>query len=146
MSTLSDVQDLYGSLRGVWAKSQAHVASHIMVLVVIFLICGVSIPWITIPEIDATQIIDNGWFKLAKDTGLIYVVLVVPFVAVAVYGVMFRMLGLLLVMTLMHLIPPTSRRNRFHFLNSSALEPLALLVGKEDFVLGDLTEDSLSSP
>jgi len=42
MSTLSDVQALYGNVRGTWAKSQADVIAHLVLAAVVFWICGAT--------------------------------------------------------------------------------------------------------
>ena len=85
MSTLSDVQALYGTVQDTWAKSQAHVIAHVVLAVVVFGICGATIPDINLAPIDPKQISGNEWYKLAKDTGIVYVAFVLPLVILAAY-------------------------------------------------------------
>ena len=141
MSTLSDVQALYGSVRDTWAKSQAHVVAHV-VIVVVFVICGVTLPEFPVPRLNPRQISESEWFKLAKDTGLIYVSFVIPVVIVAAYAAVLRTAGQMLVTVLMATFPPSSRGNKYRLLTPAILEPLALLLKKSDFNLTDLVNKS----
>lgn len=142
MSILSDVQDLYGSAQSTWAKSQAHVFSHIVLVIVLFLVCGVTVPEIQVPKIGAAQIADNAWFKLAKDTGIIYVCLVIPIVLAAAYGGLLRIVGQWLTALLALLRPPNTRLIEPRIVNVSVLEPLALVLEKRDFEIHDLVNES----
>ncbi|MBS1857360.1 MAG: hypothetical protein JST11_18475 [Acidobacteria bacterium] len=107
-----------------------------MFTVVLFVICGASLPQIPIPHIDPRMIADDPWFKLAKDTGLIYVSFVIPLVAIGLYGALLQFTGQFLAAMLLILSP--RRRSRPRMLNAWALEPLAILYGREDFELSDL--------
>lgn len=142
MSTFSDVQALYGSVRDTWAKSQAHVVAHVVAAGVIFWMCGATMPAFPVPQLDPKQISDNEWFKLAKDTGIVYVSFVLPVVVVAAYVAVLRTAGQLLVAILMLISPAPSRRNRYRLVSSWVLEPLALTLGKADFGLGDVLTKS----
>ena len=71
MSTLTDVQALYGSMQNARTKSQAHVISHFFLILVVFAIFGVTIPDVAIASINPKQISSSEWFKIAKDTGII---------------------------------------------------------------------------
>jgi HAMP domain-containing protein len=139
MSTLADVQSLYGSVRSSWTKSHAHVVSHLALALVLFMLFRVTFPQVPIPKLSATQIVDNEWFKLAKDTGVIYVSLVIPFVLAAVYVALLRTVGQLLIGVLVFVFPPDSNQNRMRLLNEWTLEPLALIMKTKDFTIGDLT-------
>jgi hypothetical protein len=138
MSTLADVQELYGSVRGVWTKSHAHIVAHLVLVLVLFLLFPVTIPF-SKPNVSAAQIADNEWFKLAKDTGVIYVSFVIPFVLIAFYGELLRTVGQWLI-ALVFLFPPDLNRNRFRLLNEQTLEPIALILRKKEFEIGELVE------
>jgi hypothetical protein len=143
MSALSDIQELYGSVRNAWVKNQADVIAHIVLAVVVFVVFGASLPHVAIPKLDATQISENGWFKLAKDTGLIYWLLIFPVIAVAMYTAVLRTAGKILVAILMVVFPPSPRGIRLSsILGSPTLEPLALTLKKKDFGIDDLYNKS----
>ena len=139
MSTLSDVQTLYGSVQGTWAKSQADVIAHVVLAAVVFWIWDATMPEISVPTVDPKQIAGNEWFKLAKETGVIYVLFIIPFVLLAVYGALLRTGGHLFVAALMLVVASSTRqRNEQRLLSASTLEPLALTIDKKDFDLDDL--------
>ena len=142
MSTLSDVQTLYGSVRDIWTKSQAHIISHAVLALSIFIICGATVPEMSIPNLQAKQIADNEWFKLAKDTGLVYVTFAIPIVIVATYGAILNWIGQIIVTMVMTIFPPLNRSEGLHLLSAPILEPLALSLGKKDFNLNDLVSKS----
>ena len=93
MSTLSDVQALYGSVQDTWTKSRAYVVAHVVFAGVVFVICGVTIPEVAVPPIDPKQVSANGWFTLANDTGIVYALLVVPLLLLAAYAALLRVGG-----------------------------------------------------
>jgi len=107
----------------------------------LFVLFRVTVPEINFPKLTTTQISDNQWFKLAKDTGIIYVSFAIPFVVLAIYAELLRTLGSWFTVALVLLFPPTSR-NRFHFYNEWTLEPLALVLKKDQFDISDLVEKS----
>lgn len=78
MSTLSDIQTLYASVKDTWTKNPAHLIAHGVLGGVVFGICRATIPNLNIALIDPIQVSNNEWFKIAKDTGLIYLLLLVP--------------------------------------------------------------------
>jgi len=131
MSVVSDVRDLYGSLESTWSRSQAHIFSHAVAGVAIFLWCGVTFPAITIPQFDADHIIQEPWFKLAQETGLIYVALVIPVIVLSAYTAFLEIIGRFFV-TLFTLVLHTSRPILFDGLSEFDLEPLALIRNKDD--------------
>ncbi len=140
MSIFSDVQHLYGGLHSVWQKSQAHVFSHLGLALVVFGICGATLPVPALPSVRADRIMEDKWFQLAKDVGVVYVAFLVPVILIVVYAAVLRILGQLLLTITMLVFPPRADRSRYRLLNSWILEPLALLAAKEDFELGDLFE------
>lgn len=142
MSTLSDVQALYGTMQDTWAKSQAHVIAHFVLAGVVFGICGATVPEVAVAPIDPKQVSDNEWFKLAKDTGVVYVLFVVPIVLLAAYAALLRAGGQLFVTIMMLMFRPPLRRSQYRLRTSWALEPVALTVEKKDFNLSDLQNKS----
>src|SRR6266851_1621467 len=138
MSTIADVQELYGGVKETWAKSRPHVLTHVVFALVLLGICRVTLPAIPIPKVNPKQIMDNEWFKLAKETGLIYVSFVIPLVVIGFYAAVLRVLGRILVTTLF-LLFPTERRN-FRMVHAGVVEPVAVLLGREDFQLSDLVK------
>ena len=143
MSILSDVQVLYSSVRGIWTKSRVDIIAHAVLAVVVFGICGATIPRMAVWDIDPKQISNSEWFKLAKDTGIIYVAFVIPIVIVTVYAALLRTGGALLVFIVTLIVPPSQRsRSQYRLLTPSALEPLALTLQKSDFDLNDLLAKS----
>jgi len=143
MAILSDVQALYASVRGTWAKSRADIIAHVVLAVAVFWICGATIPKLTVVHVDPKQIADNEWFKLAKDTGIIYVAFVIPLVIVTAYAAVLRTCGQLLVTIVMLTAPPSERRNQYRLLTPWALEPLALTLQRSEFDLNDLQSKAL---
>lgn len=138
MSTLSDVQTLFGTVRNTWAKSKADVLAHLILLFLVFIICRATVPHFHLPDISAKQISDNDWFKLAKDTGVIYVSFVFPFLIVAAYLAVLRVVSQFLVAVVMVIFPPSSTTGGLHLLNRWTLEPLALTLNKKEFEYSDL--------
>jgi hypothetical protein len=109
MSTLSDVQALYGSVRETWAKSYAHVISHVVLAAVVFWIGRATMPEISVGPIDPKLVFESDWFKLAKDSGIVYVSFVIPIVILAAYATLLRSVGRLLVVMLIAIFNPSSR-------------------------------------
>jgi hypothetical protein len=126
MSILSDVQALYGSVHSTWAKSQAHVIAHFVLAGVVFGICGATIPDVAVAPIDPKQLSDNEWFKLAKDTGIVYVLFVAPIVLLAAYGAFLRAGGQMFVTIIMLMFPPSSHRNQYRL----AIFPNRVMMSK----------------
>lgn len=143
MSILSDVQALYASVRGTWAKSRADIIAHVVLVVVVFWICGATIPKVSVATVDPKQLVGNEWFKLAKDTGLLYLSFVIPILLVTVYAALLRTGGQWLVTIVMLIFPPSWRKSQYRLLTPWALEPLALTLQKSDFDLSDLHSKSL---
>ena len=138
MSVLSDVQALHGSVRSTWAKSQAHVTAHLVLAAVVFGLCGATVPRVSVPQLDPQQISGSEWFKLAKETGTIYLFPIIPIVILGAYGALLRTGGQLLIAMTMLVFPPKARRNPDRLLNPLALEHLALSLKKLEFSLIDL--------
>src|SRR5262245_61482573 len=93
MSVISDVQELYGTLHTTWGKVRVHVISHLIVLSLVYWVGGLAFINFAFPNVSAKEIADNDWFKLAKDMGLIYVLILVPIILVSVYLTVFDFLG-----------------------------------------------------
>src|SRR5262245_53779255 len=85
MSVISDVRELYRTLHTTWSNVRVHAISHSIFFGLVFWIG--SLTWInfSLPDIHAKDIADNGWLKLAKDTGVIYTAFLLPVLFVSVY-------------------------------------------------------------
>jgi hypothetical protein len=137
MSTLSDVQALYGNVRDMWARSQTHVFAHV-VLACVILLCGASNPEIPIPQVDPKRVSEDEWFKLTKDIGIIYASFVIPIVIIAAYAAVLQAAGRFLVGMVMLTFPPLGPSDGHRLLSAWSLEPLALALRKTDFNFGEL--------
>jgi len=142
MSTLSDVQALYGSVQDTWTKSQAHVIAHVVLAGVVFGVCGATIPELRIEPDALKAVLNSEWYKLTKDTGVVYAFLVVPVVLLAAYAGLLRAGGQLVVAVVMVVFSPSRRANPYRLLTPWALEPLALYVENSDFSLSELQTKS----
>ena len=80
MSVFSDVQELYNAGHSGWEKTRPHILAHALVGIATIGFLHVSLPEIGPVHIAASDITGNDWFKLAKDTGIIYVALLLPLV------------------------------------------------------------------
>jgi hypothetical protein len=59
-------------------KEPSAVITHVVLALVVFGICGATIPDVNLAPIDPKPISENEWYKLAKDTGIVYVAFVLP--------------------------------------------------------------------
>ena len=140
MSILTDVKDLYGTLETTWADSRAHAITHVTFVVVILWFSETGLPHLPTPSIDPKAISENDWFKLAKDTGVVYVALLIPIIALSIYSTILRVLGQIFLSVTSIFVMSGRIANPLSELSEYDLEPLALLVGKEDFKTSDLME------
>jgi len=130
MSTFSDLKELYGGLENTWSRSQAHVFAHVVAGFAIFVWFGVTLPTFPLPQIDPAEISKSPWYEIAKDTGLIYVVLVIPLVILTAYAAFLRISGRLFQLVFTLLSNPDV--SLFRGLSPADLEPLALTLNKDD--------------
>jgi len=138
MSLISDFKDLYGGLESAWTKSQVHIVAHTIAGVSLLLLAGVTLPPLTLPRIDIEQVIHNPWFQFAKDTGLIYIVLIIPIVLVSVYAFFLERLGQFLAFVIITLFRGEAGIS-YRDISWAELLPLAYMVNKDDsFELSDL--------
>ena len=100
----------------------------------LFLLIRVTVPEINFPSISAAQIANNEWFKLAKETGVVYISFVIPFIIVAVYAALLRTVGQWLITILVLLFPVRSNPFQSRFVDEWTLEPLALCAEKTKIV------------
>jgi hypothetical protein len=107
----------------------------------IFWLGGLTSAHFALPNISAKDITDNDWFKLAKDTGLVYLVILLPVVAVSIYLTVFELLGRLLSTIFTVLFSP-ERRFSYAALSASDLEPIALTLPNDDFTLHQIVARS----
>lgn len=141
MSVISDVQELYGTLHTTWGRIRVHVISHVVFFTLVFSAGGIALTNSALPNISARDIAENDWFKLAKDTGLIYVVLLFPVIVASVYLAAFELLGKILstTFTVLFLAP---RGLSFAGVSAWDLEPIASLLPNEDFTLYQISDRS----
>jgi hypothetical protein len=145
MSVISDVRELYGTLHTTWGKVRVHAISHTIFFVLVFWIGGLTLANFTLPNINAINakdILENDWFKLAKDTGLVYVALLLPVLFVSVYLTAFDLLGRILsgFFTILFLTAPKSR---FSGISASELAPIAMVMPNDEFELQHLLTKSI---
>jgi hypothetical protein len=138
MSAISDVQELYSGLQGTWGKSREHIFAHFVFIFIVFGLFGANIPRLSLPPLNPTDLTENGWFKIAKDTGLIYVTLLIPVGLVAGYASLIRSTGRLMVGIAMAVVPPMFHEIYFSRSNIMLAEPLAILTKKDDFTFTDI--------
>jgi hypothetical protein len=127
MSILGDAQELYQSVGSTWRRRRSHILAHIILASITFGLCGATIPRVTLPAIDAGQIMGDPWYKLAKDSGMIYLALFIPFLIFGAYVSIISTLGGFLAILLRKTFPvvPSS-------LFASPLERIALLLDREN--------------
>jgi hypothetical protein len=141
MSVISDVRELYGTLHTTWSKVRVHAISHIIFFALVFWVGGLTWTNFALPNINAKDIADNDWFKLAKDTGLLYVALLLPVLFVSVYLTVFDLLGRILSMALSILFL-ASPGIRFTGISASELEPMAMVMPNDEFELHQIVSHS----
>jgi hypothetical protein len=138
MSAISDVQALYGGIQGTWVKSREHICSHFVMFIIVYVLRGATFPHIQVPMLSPNALLNNGWYKLATETGIIYASLLIPVLIVAGYASFISTASRFLLGMAMAIIPPLPKPNYFRIANSWMLEPLAILLKKEEFTLTDL--------
>lgn len=142
MSTVSDVYALYGAMRDTWAKVEAHITAHvILVVVVITIFLFFDGSFSTNVGLTASSITKNEWYKLARDTGMLFYFFVVPILVLSAYLALLRYGGQFLAGIVLSVLPPT-RKTPYNLLTPQVLEPLALALGKSDFSFSDLQDKS----
>ena len=107
-------------------------------IIIVFVLFGATLPHIGVPALSPNVLLNNGWYKLAKETGIIYVSLLIPMLMVAGYASFVSTVSRFLVGMAMAFLPPLPKPNYFRIANSWMLEPLAILLKKEEFGLIDL--------
>jgi hypothetical protein len=140
MSVISDVRELYGTLQTTWSKTRIHVISHAVFFILVFWIGGVTLTAPLLPHISAKDIADNDWFKLAKETGLIYVVLALPVVAASVYLTVFDLLGQIF-STAFSLLFLTPKPTPLTTLSAWELDPIAMSLPNDEFDLEQIFDE-----
>jgi hypothetical protein len=138
MSMISDVRELYGTLQTTWSKTRVHVITHAFFFALVFWIGGATLANSSLPHISAKDIADNDWFKLAKDTGLIYAILALPIVAVSVYLTIFDVLGQSFSTAFAVFFLAPERTRVATALSASELEPIAMSLPNDDFDLAQV--------
>ena len=124
-----------------------HIVAHMIVGGVIFGLCDVSLPSIGLPNFDAKQIMESDWFKLGKETGLIYAIFVIPLVLMSIYSMLLQIFGRICGTMATWVFAAFLYTNPFHRLQSYDLESMAILLKKDDFQLYEIllkSEEMLS--
>jgi hypothetical protein len=138
MSTISDVQDLYHGLQGGLQKSREHVFTHLVFAFIVFVLFGAEFPPVKLLAPDPLALSENAWLKLAKDTGLIFPLLIIPILLLAIYTSLFGLAGRLMVGIAMAVAPPVSSHVFIDASNITLVEPLAILTKKDEFNFADI--------
>jgi len=142
MGEITDIGALCGSVQSTWQKIQADVVAHGIFLFTIFVVCGVSFPRWTLTRIDAARVTESPWFHLAKETGVLYLAVFIPLIAVSAYASLLRATGQVFSTTFALVFNPATSIARSFMVDASNLEPFALFLNKEDYGLDDLVNAS----
>jgi hypothetical protein len=139
MTTLLNIDQLYGSLQSAWGKIQADVFSHLLLFLVLFGFIGVTVPAIPLRKIDPQQLMENSWFVLAKETNTLLLIPVAVIVIVLLYGALLRIVGSFL-WTLQGIVLAPENYGPLLLRNAGTdnLSTIAMTLEKEDFTLDEI--------
>jgi hypothetical protein len=120
------------TLRTTWSKVRLHAISHI----VLNWMGGISLSGFSLPQSNAHEIMKNQWYILAKDTGLVYVIPMLPIVVVSFYLVVFTLTaqGMSLIAITVLSAPPR-RNDPLSRVSAQELTPIAFSLPNDDFDL-----------
>jgi hypothetical protein len=90
MSLVSDVEAAFTTAQSTWSTNRSHAIAHILLGFIIFFVYGATYPDISPPQIDPNYIMESDWYKLAKDTGAIYLAFIIPIICIAAYISLFN--------------------------------------------------------
>jgi hypothetical protein len=138
MSTIADVQELYNSLQGSWQKTREHIFAHIIFAFIVFILFGAELPPVKLLLPNPANLAENEWFRIAKDTGLLFLLLIIPIALLAIYASLFSFAARLMVGIVMAVAPPMASNVNIDMNNITLVEPLAILTKKNDFTLADI--------
>lgn len=93
MNELLDLEKVYGTLYSTWDKIRVDILSHAFVIFTLFFMARVSLPRPSLTSIDAACVLENSYFKLAKESGLLLLAPVVVLAVVIAYGLLVRTIG-----------------------------------------------------
>jgi hypothetical protein len=140
MAVLPKMNGIYESVSYTWYNFRADIISHFFLFFIMFKFIDVSLPEIPIPQIDPNQIIDNGWFKLAKESGIL---IFTPFLVIGlviVYTVLFRALGMFTGSLLRSYIPIFGMGfDPVSYVDFFALESIAMTLDNDRFQYYDIS-------
>ena len=138
MSVFSDVQELYNAGHSGWEKTRPHILAHALVGIATIGFLHVSLPEIGPVHIAASDITGNDWFKLAKDTGIIYVALLLPLVLFSAYVGIIELLGRLGITLMTALFGASFSQKAWQRFPSGDLAIVALTFQDDQFTMADL--------
>jgi len=141
MAGFTDLSKNFYTLQDTWSKMRADVISHGVVGVVLFAFLGVSFPHVAFFSIEPAKILDDSRFLLLKDTGLFFLLTLIPVGMIFIYGLVLRAVGAWLVSLQMILFSPRAESwMTSELVSDSAIETIALTLNREDFTLSDISQ------
>src|SRR5262245_58154654 len=93
MADIRDVVALYETVESTWGKIRADVISHAFILTGLFLVVGVTVPDLRLPQVDLAKVLESNYYRLAKDTGILLLTSVIVVVPLLVYIFLLRLFG-----------------------------------------------------
>jgi hypothetical protein len=139
VTSLLNIDQLYGSLQSTWDKIRADVFSHFLLFLVLFGLVGVTVPTMSLPKISAQQLMGNDWFELAKETNLLFLVPIAAIVLIVLYGALLRIFSRFLVTLVAFVFLPQDYRPLLEKeIGKDHLLTIALTLDKDDFTLDDI--------
>ncbi len=141
MAGITDLSKTFYALQDTWSKVRADVISHGVVGVVLFALLGVSLPNVASFSIEPEQILKDSRFLLLKDTGLLFLLTLMPVGVIFIYGLLLRAVGGWLVSLQMILFSPRAESwMTSELVSDSAIETIALTLNREEFTLSDISQ------
>jgi hypothetical protein len=140
MTSLLNIDQLYGSLQSTWDKIRADVFSHFLLFLVLLGV-GTTVPAMPLLKIDPQQLMENHWFELAKETNILFLAPVAIIVLIVLYGAALRSIGrLILVFQAFVFPPPDYGPLLVKHVGRDHLATIALTLDKDDFTLDDIIQ------
>jgi hypothetical protein len=136
-----DVTKAYESLQTLWTQIRADALSHLVVAFLVFRILGVTVPPIPWLHIDPDGVMENPYFRLAKESGLLLLVPLFAFLVIAVYASVLHALGNALFSLVLVLGPIRGIRWVLSpMISTKDLTAIAATLDDENFTLGDIEQ------
>jgi hypothetical protein len=130
MSILGDAQELYQTVGSTWHSRRSHILAHIAFGLIVFWVCGATFPHVALPGVDPNHIMSDPWYKLAKDSGFIYIAIFIPFFVAGIYVSIVAAIGRFLAIFLGPSPFTPSSAGHAYFLTT-----IALLLDRDDIRL-----------